>query len=121
MAEVKSVNRGALLGMLACGIDAVRFSVPSRWQVLHTALPRNSCQPAISWSVSVALPARNASNFDENALTSGEIDEARWRSYLKLRRELRHAAAQVDPNLRRMEKERWKKLCSGMKRNQKRR
>ena len=57
----------------------------------------------------------------QNALTSGEIDEARWRSYLKLRRELRHAAAQVDPNLRRMEKERWKKLCSGMKRNQKRR
>ncbi|MGZ4867735.1 MAG: ribosome small subunit-dependent GTPase A [Candidatus Angelobacter sp.] len=57
----------------------------------------------------------------QNALTSGEIDEARWRSYLKLRRELRHAAAQVDPNLRRMEKERWKKLCSGVKRNQKRR
>ncbi|MGZ4845134.1 MAG: ribosome small subunit-dependent GTPase A [Candidatus Angelobacter sp.] len=57
----------------------------------------------------------------QNALTSGEIDEARWRSYLKLRRELRYAAAQVDPNLRRMEKERWKKLCSGVKRNQKRR
>ncbi|HXA86610.1 MAG TPA: ribosome small subunit-dependent GTPase A [Candidatus Dormibacteraeota bacterium] len=57
----------------------------------------------------------------QNALASGEIDEARWRSYLKLRRELRHAAAQVDPNLRRTEKERWKKLCSGVKRNQKRR
>ena len=55
------------------------------------------------------------------ALASGEIDEARWRSYLKLQRELRHAAAQVDPNLRRTEKERWKKLCSGVKRNQKRR
>ena len=55
------------------------------------------------------------------ALTSGEIDEARWRSYLKLQREMRHAAAQVDPNLRRTEKERWKKLCSGVKRNQKRR
>jgi ribosome biogenesis GTPase len=55
------------------------------------------------------------------ALISGEIDAARWRSYLKLRRELRHAAAQVDPNLRRVEKERWKKLCSGVKRNQKRR
>lgn len=54
------------------------------------------------------------------ALASGEIDEARWRSYLKLQRELRHAAAQVDPNLRRAEKERWKKLCSGVKRNQKR-
>lgn len=54
------------------------------------------------------------------ALASGEIDKARWRSYLKLQRELRHAAAQVDPNLRRKEKERWKKLCSSVKRNQKR-
>jgi len=57
----------------------------------------------------------------QNALSAGEIDDARWRSYLKLRRELRHAAAQVDPNIRRVEKERWKKLCSGVKRNQKRR
>lgn len=57
----------------------------------------------------------------QEALASGEIQEARWRSYLKLRREMRHAAAQVDPNLRRTEKERWKKLCSGVKRNQKRR
>ena len=56
----------------------------------------------------------------QEALASGEIDEARWRSYLKLRRELRYAAAQVDPNLRRTEKERWKKLCSSVKRNQKR-
>lgn len=55
------------------------------------------------------------------ALIAGEIDAARWRSYLKLRREMRHAAAQVDPNLRRTEKERWKKLCSAVKRNQKRR
>lgn len=57
----------------------------------------------------------------QTALASGEIDKARWRSYLKLQRELRHAAAQVDPNLRRTEKERWKKLCSSVKRNQKRR
>ena len=56
----------------------------------------------------------------QEALASGEIDEARWRSYLKLQRELRHAAMQVDPNLRRTEKERWKKLCSAVKRNQKR-
>ena len=55
------------------------------------------------------------------ALTSGEIDDGRWRSYLKLRRELRHAAMQVDQNLRRTEKERWKKLCKSVKRNQKRR
>jgi ribosome biogenesis GTPase len=57
----------------------------------------------------------------QEALASGEIEGARWRSYLKLQRELRHAAAQVDPNLRRTEKERLKKLCSGVKRNQKRR
>lgn len=55
------------------------------------------------------------------ALATGEIDDARWRSYLKLRRELRHAAMQVDSNLRRTEKERWKKLCKAVKRNQKRR
>jgi ribosome biogenesis GTPase len=54
------------------------------------------------------------------ALASGEIDDARWRSYLKLRRELRHAAMQVDQNLRRTEKERWKKACKAVKRNQKR-
>jgi ribosome biogenesis GTPase len=57
----------------------------------------------------------------QGALASGEIEQVRWRSYLKLLREMRHAAAQVDPNLRRTEKERWKKLCSGVKRNQKRR
>ncbi|HEX4603329.1 MAG TPA: ribosome small subunit-dependent GTPase A [Candidatus Angelobacter sp.] len=57
----------------------------------------------------------------QSARASGEISEARWRSYLKLRRELRHAAAQIDDNLRRSEKERWKKLCSDVKRNQKRR
>jgi ribosome biogenesis GTPase len=55
------------------------------------------------------------------ALVAGEIDDARWRSYLKLRRELRHAAVQVDENLRRTEKARWKKLCKDVKRNQKRR
>ena len=57
----------------------------------------------------------------QSARAAGQIDEARWRSYLKLLRELRHAAMQVDNNLRRSEKERWKKLCSDVKRNQKRR
>jgi ribosome biogenesis GTPase len=56
----------------------------------------------------------------QKALASGEIADARWRSYLKLRRELKHAAVLVDQNLRRTEKERWKKLCSDVKRNQKR-
>jgi ribosome biogenesis GTPase / thiamine phosphate phosphatase len=54
------------------------------------------------------------------ALATGEIDDARWRSYLKLRPELRHATMQVDQNLRRTEKERWKKACKAVKRNQKR-
>ena len=54
------------------------------------------------------------------ALATGEIDDVRWRSYLKLGRELRHAAMQVDQNLRRTEKERWKKACKAVKRNQKR-
>lgn len=56
----------------------------------------------------------------QNALASGAIDEARWRSYLKLRRELRHIETLTDANFRREEKERWKKLCSAVKRNQKR-
>jgi ribosome biogenesis GTPase len=56
----------------------------------------------------------------QRALEEGEINDTRWRSYLKLGRELRHAATLVDPNLRREQKERWKKLCSGVKRNQKR-
>jgi len=55
------------------------------------------------------------------ALESGVIDAARWRSYLKLRRELRHAAVQVDEKLRRTEKQRFKKACQAVKRNQKRR
>lgn len=54
----------------------------------------------------------------QGALASGEIEDARWRSYLKLRRELRHAAAQTDDNLRRAEKQRWKKLCKEVKRKQ---
>lgn len=56
----------------------------------------------------------------QNALASGEIESGRWRNYLKLRRELRHAAAQSDANLRRTEKQRFKKACKAVKRNQKR-
>lgn len=55
------------------------------------------------------------------ALASGEIESGRWRNYLKLRRELRHAAVQADENLRRTEKQRFKKACKEVKRNQKRR
>jgi len=55
----------------------------------------------------------------QSALASGEIENGRWRSYLKLRRELRHAAVQADENLRRTEKQRFKKACKNVKRNQK--
>ena len=56
----------------------------------------------------------------QTALSSGAIDQPRWRSYLKLRRELRHAAVEADENLRRTEKLRFKKACKDLKRNQKR-
>jgi ribosome biogenesis GTPase len=57
----------------------------------------------------------------QRALSSGALDDARWRSYLKLRREIRYTALQVDENLRRQEKQRFKKACKAVKRNQKRR
>jgi ribosome biogenesis GTPase len=56
-----------------------------------------------------------------DALGSGELDGDRWASYLKLRRELRHAAVQVDENLRRIEKDKLKKACYRVKRYQKNR
>ena len=73
LAEVKSVKSGATLAALLDVIaPCVLFAVPSRWHMLHLALPRNSSQPAISSSVSVALPASNASNLDENGLIASE-------------------------------------------------
>lgn len=43
------------------------------------------------------------------ALETGELDEARWRSYQKLQREQAYAARQVDANLARQERQVWKK------------
>jgi ribosome biogenesis GTPase len=54
------------------------------------------------------------------ALEHGQLSQERWRSYLKLQREVRHVALQFDDNARRDAKERIKKLCKGVKRNQKR-
>lgn len=54
------------------------------------------------------------------ALLNGELDQGRWRSYLKLQRELRYLALERDENSRRIERQRWKKLCNAVKRNQKR-
>lgn len=55
------------------------------------------------------------------AVASGQIDPARWNSYLKLQKELRHRALEEDIHARLAEKERWKKLCKGVKESQKRR
>ncbi len=51
------------------------------------------------------------------AISAGELDAERWESYLKLRKELRHVAIQVDDNVRREEKRRIKKLHSDQKRH----
>ena len=56
----------------------------------------------------------------QEALAQGQLSEERWRSYLKLQRELRHVALQFDDNARRNAKQRIKKLCKDVKRNQKR-
>ena len=55
-----------------------------------------------------------------SALLRGELDQGRWENYLKLRREQRYLSLQLDENARRKEKQRWKKLCKQIKRNQKR-
>jgi len=54
------------------------------------------------------------------ALARGELSQERWRNYLKLQGELRHMALQLDQNARRNAKQRIKKLCKAVKRNQKR-
>src|SRR5205809_945491 len=55
----------------------------ARGNHLHLALPSNSLKPAISSAVSLYLPARKASNFDEKALTCTDcsyesMDWAQW-------------------------------------------
>jgi len=56
----------------------------------------------------------------QEALAHGELSQERWHSYFKLQRELRHVALQFDDNARRNAKQRIKKLCKEVKRNQKR-
>src|SRR5215831_14339738 len=55
--EVKSVNSGALLPTSRGPIFPARLSVPSRWQVLHFALPRKRSHPACSSGVSTCWSA----------------------------------------------------------------
>lgn len=45
-----------------------------------------------------------------DALESGELDAGRYRSYLKLKREVIHQAAKTDIRVRQAEQERWKKI-----------
>src|SRR6266852_4783513 len=78
LAEPKQVNFGATdATLLWSGVKpgAKRVLVvplPSTWHELQLPLPSNSSIPAISSEVNVDSALRNASNFDEKALTSGE-------------------------------------------------
>jgi ribosome biogenesis GTPase len=56
----------------------------------------------------------------QEALANGELAAERWRSYLKLQRELRYAVVQSDENARRNARQKIKKLCKDVKRNQRR-
>jgi ribosome biogenesis GTPase len=46
----------------------------------------------------------------KRALDDGLLDRSRWQSYVKLQREAAYQARQEDPNLRREEIQRWKKI-----------
>src|ERR1019366_1319545 len=91
LAEPKQVNFGATSAtLLWSGLKpGAKFvlvvPLPSTWHELQFPLPSNSARPAISSAVNVTVPfldppfevavdsaKRNASNFDEKALTSGE-------------------------------------------------
>jgi ribosome biogenesis GTPase len=50
------------------------------------------------------------------ALENGALDEARFQSYLRLKRELKYLAARRDDRLRLEEKEKWKKISQWAKR-----
>src|SRR5260370_6898594 len=78
-AEQKQVNTGVvsasaplseLFGASPSGGGGVgAVDLPSRWHELQFPLPLNRSYPAFSSPVSVYLFFRNASNFDEKALT----------------------------------------------------
>src|SRR5260370_37678726 len=86
LAEPKQVKRGfrlaaapvsSLFGPIPSGGGGVgAVDLPSRWQELQFALPRNRSCPAFSSAVSVYLLFRNASNFDEKALTCTDCSYA---------------------------------------------
>ncbi len=53
------------------------------------------------------------------ALEEGELDEGRWRSYLKLRKELDYLASRQDQSARLVEKARWRKIAMEVRRIEK--
>ena len=55
----------------------------------------------------------------QEALQSGDIDEARFLSYERLKRELKYLAARRDDRVRLEEKEKWKKIAQWAKRYKK--
>ena len=55
----------------------------------------------------------------ETALAAGELDLARWQSYLKLGKELYRTAIQFDGDARRKQKQKMKKLFKDQKRHYK--
>lgn len=56
-----------------------------------------------------------------DALDSGVIDQARWRSYQKLLREAAYQARQLDEHLARAERDRWRQISVNSRRSPKRR
>lgn len=54
------------------------------------------------------------------AMADGSLDADRYRSYVKLQREVAYQARQEDTNLQRLEKERWKKIHMANKKRPKR-
>jgi ribosome biogenesis GTPase len=55
------------------------------------------------------------------AIEEGALDAARYRSYQKLQRELRHVARKQDQKARLLEKEKWKKISRELRRIEKER
>ncbi|MBS0662883.1 MAG: ribosome small subunit-dependent GTPase A [Verrucomicrobia bacterium] len=49
------------------------------------------------------------------ALDAGELDAARWQSYLKLQRERAHAARKSDPRLARANRAVWRRIAKGQR------
>ncbi|HEX5432046.1 MAG TPA: ribosome small subunit-dependent GTPase A [Bryobacteraceae bacterium] len=54
-----------------------------------------------------------------DAIESGEIEVSRWRSYRKLRAELRHQFIQQDAHALKMERKRWKAIEKALRKHPK--